>query len=52
MCLHIAAINNYLSMVESLVQLGADVNAKVRYKFKTLSSFTNNSYICLKGELM
>uniref|UniRef100_A0A671NRF7 NF-kappa-B inhibitor alpha n=1 Tax=Sinocyclocheilus anshuiensis TaxID=1608454 RepID=A0A671NRF7_9TELE len=34
-CLHIAAINNYLSMVESLVQLGADVNAKEQCSGRT-----------------
>ncbi|XP_038824239.1 NF-kappa-B inhibitor alpha-like [Salvelinus fontinalis] len=27
-CLHLASINGYLSMVESLVQLGADINAQ------------------------
>jgi NF-kappa-B inhibitor alpha len=30
-CLHLASINGYLSMVESLVQLGADINAQVRF---------------------
>ncbi|XP_026147122.1 NF-kappa-B inhibitor alpha-like [Carassius auratus] len=34
-CLHIAAVNNYLSMVESLVQLGADVNAKEQCSGRT-----------------
>ncbi|TRY57507.1 hypothetical protein DNTS_011842 [Danionella cerebrum] len=34
-CLHIAAINNYLSLVESLVQLGADVNAKEQCSGRT-----------------
>ncbi|RXN18645.1 NF-kappa-B inhibitor alpha-like protein [Labeo rohita] len=34
-CLHIAAINNYLSMVESLVQLGADVNTKEQCSGRT-----------------
>lgn len=28
-CLHLAAINGYISLVESLVRLGADINAQV-----------------------
>ncbi|XP_051951978.1 NF-kappa-B inhibitor alpha-like [Xyrauchen texanus] len=34
-CLHIAAIHNYLSMVEKLVQLGADINAKEQCSGRT-----------------
>ncbi|XP_026856603.2 nuclear factor of kappa light polypeptide gene enhancer in B-cells inhibitor, alpha a [Electrophorus electricus] len=34
-CLHIASIYSYLSMVESLVQLGADVNAKEQCSGRT-----------------
>ncbi|XP_056301419.1 nuclear factor of kappa light polypeptide gene enhancer in B-cells inhibitor, alpha a [Danio aesculapii] len=34
-CLHIAAINDYLLMVESLVQLGADINAKEQCSGRT-----------------
>ncbi|KAG1964711.1 nuclear factor of kappa light polypeptide gene enhancer in B-cells inhibitor, alpha a [Pimephales promelas] len=34
-CIHIAAVQNYLSMVESLVQLGADVNAKEQCSGRT-----------------
>ena len=28
-CLHLASINGYVSLVESLVQLGADIDAQV-----------------------
>ena len=28
-CLHLASINGYISLVENLVQLGADINAQV-----------------------
>ena len=28
-CLHLASINGYVSLVESLVQMGADINAQV-----------------------
>uniref|UniRef100_A0A3P8Y9T1 NF-kappa-B inhibitor alpha n=1 Tax=Esox lucius TaxID=8010 RepID=A0A3P8Y9T1_ESOLU len=34
-CLHLASINGYLSMVESLVQLGADVNAQEQCSGRT-----------------
>ncbi|XP_076874194.1 NF-kappa-B inhibitor alpha-like [Brachyhypopomus gauderio] len=34
-CLHIASISSYLSMVENLVQLGADVNAKEQCSGRT-----------------
>ncbi|XP_066532748.1 nuclear factor of kappa light polypeptide gene enhancer in B-cells inhibitor, alpha a isoform X2 [Hoplias malabaricus] len=34
-CLHIASIYNYLSMVENLVQLGADINAKEQCSGRT-----------------
>ncbi|XP_051511216.1 NF-kappa-B inhibitor alpha-like [Myxocyprinus asiaticus] len=34
-CLHIAAIQNYLSMVEKLVELGADINAKEQCSGRT-----------------
>ncbi|XP_056620362.1 nuclear factor of kappa light polypeptide gene enhancer in B-cells inhibitor, alpha a [Triplophysa dalaica] len=34
-CLHVAAIQNYLSMVEILVQLGADINTKEQCSGRT-----------------
>ncbi|KAJ7988014.1 hypothetical protein DPEC_G00319230 [Dallia pectoralis] len=34
-CLHLASINGFLSMVESLVQLGADVNAQEQCSGRT-----------------
>nr|XP_046190614.1 NF-kappa-B inhibitor alpha-like [Oncorhynchus gorbuscha] len=34
-CLHLASINGYLSMVESLVQLGADINAQEQCSGRT-----------------
>lgn len=29
-CLHLASVHGFLSLVESLVELGADINAKVK----------------------
>ncbi|XP_028858606.1 nuclear factor of kappa light polypeptide gene enhancer in B-cells inhibitor, alpha a [Denticeps clupeoides] len=34
-CLHLASINGYLSMVEDLVQLGADINSKEQCSGRT-----------------
>ncbi|KAL0964964.1 hypothetical protein UPYG_G00275040 [Umbra pygmaea] len=34
-CLHLASVNGYLSMVESLIQLGADINAQEQCSGRT-----------------